>query len=91
MHSFMKISSRNVKISLALTDLRNSCPSREFEAWQICLLKQFARIKFSQKVLKFTVQYIKVKRLTLVYRMLKLTNLTLCMLGNFSYFNFCWS
>ena len=35
MHSFMKISSRNVKISLALTDLCNSCPSREFEAWQM--------------------------------------------------------
>ena len=37
--SFVKIiSSQNVKISLSLTDVGNSCPSCKFETWQICLL-----------------------------------------------------
>ena len=36
--SFVKIiSSQNVKISLSLTDVGNSCPSCKFETWQICL------------------------------------------------------
>ena len=40
--SFVKIiSSQNVKISLSLTDVGNSCPSCKFETWQICLLTQF--------------------------------------------------
>ena len=48
----MKINaSQNTEISLSLTDVVYSCPSREFETWQICLLTQFAKIKFSQKFL----------------------------------------
>ena len=45
----LEISSRNVEISLSLTDVCFSCLIREFETWQICLLTQFAKIKFSQK------------------------------------------
>ena len=50
MPSFVKIkSSRNVKITLSLTDIGKSCPSRDFLASQICLLTHIAKIKFSQK------------------------------------------
>ena len=52
MQSFMKIkSSRNGKITQSFTDAGKSCPIREFLVSQICLLKLFARIKFSQKFL----------------------------------------
>ena len=50
MQSFVKIkSSRNGEITLSLTDIEKSCPSREYLALQICLLTLFAKIKFSQK------------------------------------------
>ena len=50
MGSFMKIiPSRYGKISLLLTDEGKSCPSRKFLTWQICLLKLYMEIKFSQK------------------------------------------
>ena len=41
--------SRNDKITLLFTDIRISCPSREFLMSQICLLMLFAKMKFSQK------------------------------------------
>ena len=50
MRSFRKIKSlRNAEISLLLTDIGKSCPSREFLASQICYLTLFAEIKFSRK------------------------------------------
>ena len=50
MRSFVKIkSSRNAEITQSFTDIGKSCPSREFLASQICLLKLFAKIKFSRK------------------------------------------
>ena len=46
--SFVKIKpSRNGKITLAFTDVGNSCPKREFLTWQICRLTQFAKISES--------------------------------------------
>ena len=52
MQSFVKMNtSRNVEISLLLTDVVYSCLSHEFEMWQICLLTQFAKIKFLRKFL----------------------------------------
>ena len=52
MRSFVKIKfSQNVDIKLSLTGAVYSCSSREFEAWQICILTQFAKIKFSRKFL----------------------------------------
>ena len=47
---------RNGKITLSLTDVGKSCPSREFLRWQICYLMQFAKIKLSWKVLNL--QYV---------------------------------
>ena len=52
MRSFMKIkSSRNAEIALLFTDICKSCPSREFLASQICLLKLLAKIKLARKFL----------------------------------------
>ena len=45
---FREKNSRYVEISLSLTDVVYSCPSCDFEMWQICLLTKFAKIKFSQ-------------------------------------------
>ena len=50
MRSIAKIkSSRNAEITQPITDIGKSCPSREFLASQVCLLKLFAKIKFSGK------------------------------------------
>ena len=50
MRSFVKIkSSPNGAITLSITDIGKSCPSREFLVSQICLLTLFAKIKFSRK------------------------------------------
>ena len=50
MRSFVKIkSSQNAEITLSLTDISKSCPSRELLASQMCLLTLFAKIKFSRK------------------------------------------
>ena len=50
MRSFVKIKpSRNGKITLSFTDIRISCPSREFLTSQICLLMLFAKINLSRK------------------------------------------
>ena len=38
----------NEEITLSFTDIGKSCPSREFLTSQICLLKLFAKIKFSR-------------------------------------------
>ena len=35
--------------NLSFTDVVYSCPSHEFETWQICLLTQFPKIKFSRQ------------------------------------------
>ena len=37
-------------ISLSFTDIGNSCPSRKFIMSQICLVKLFVKIKYSQKI-----------------------------------------
>ena len=50
MQSFVKIkSSQSREITLSITDIGKSCPSREFLTSQVCLLTLFAKIKFSQK------------------------------------------
>ena len=50
MRSFAKIKpSRNSKITLSSTDKGKTCPSCELLELQICLLKLFAKIKFSRK------------------------------------------
>ena len=55
MQSFVKIkSSRNGEITLSLTDIEKSCPSREYLAWQKCLFTLFVKIKFA-KISGFTV------------------------------------
>ena len=37
------------EITLSFTDIGNSCPSREYLTFQICILTLFAKIKFSRK------------------------------------------
>ena len=50
MRSFVKIKySQNDEITLSITNIVKSCPSREFLASQICYLTLFAKIKFSRK------------------------------------------
>ena len=50
--SFAKMKpSRNSKITPSFIDAGKSCPSREFLTLQICILKLFAKIKFSRKFL----------------------------------------
>ena len=50
MRSFVKMkSSGNGEITLLFTDLGQSCPSGEFLASQICLLRLFAKIIFLRK------------------------------------------
>ena len=52
MQSFVKIkSSRNGKITLLLTDIGNTCPSREILTSQMCLLTLFAKKKSREKFL----------------------------------------
>ena len=41
---------QNGEITLSFTDIGKSLPSRKFSLSQICLLKLFAIIKFSQKI-----------------------------------------
>ena len=46
----MKVnSSRKGEITLLFTDIGKSCPSSKFLMSQLCLLKLFAKIKFSLK------------------------------------------
>ena len=50
LRSFEKFkSSRNYKITVSFFDIAKSCTSREFLTSLICLLKLFAKIKFSRK------------------------------------------
>ena len=50
MRSFVKIrSSINAEITLSFTDSGKSSPSREFLVSHICILRLFAKIKFSRK------------------------------------------
>ena len=42
-------SSRNGEITQSFTVIGKSCLSREFLAWQICLIKLVGKIKFSRK------------------------------------------
>ena len=50
MRSFAELkSSQNGEVTLSLTDIGKSCPSREFKTSLICILTLFAKIKFSRK------------------------------------------
>ena len=50
MRSSVKIkSSPNAEITLSFVNMAKSCLSHEFLMSQICLLTQFAKIKFSRK------------------------------------------
>ena len=58
MRSFMKIKhSRNGKITLSFTDIRKSCPSREFLTSQICLFSAIRQNKILSKISEFTVSF----------------------------------
>ena len=58
MRSFVKMkSSRNAEITLSFTSIRNSWPSRDFLASQICLLTLYAKNKILVKIAGFTVSY----------------------------------
>ena len=60
MQSFAKLKlSRNGKITLSFTDIRNiSCTSREVLTSKICLLMLFAKTKIIATVSEFTVHAI---------------------------------
>ena len=50
MQSLVKMKSLlNREITLLITDIGKSCPSRKFLTSQVCLLTLFAKIKFSRK------------------------------------------
>ena len=97
MRSLVKIKPlQNGKITLSFTDVGKSCPSRKFSMWQICLLRLFAKIKFSQSfpILQYlSGALLKAMDINTIIKAIGGTNsqanngtkqtLTLCVLGNF--------
>ena len=52
---FAKIKPLEIAKSLSFIDIGKSCPSREFSTSQICILKVFAKLKFSIEIESFRI------------------------------------